>query len=104
MTFVEQAMDAAGASSKMRAIITNAIGMTGENQMYTTKAFRNGTAARAILNDSMVEKARADREAFLALTAEGMPHEEAAAQFVTVKISWRGMRRRSTALEMCIAG
>lgn len=58
MTFVEQAMDAAGASSKMRAIITNAIGMTGENQMYTTKAFRNGTAARAILNDSMVEKAR----------------------------------------------
>ncbi len=83
MTFVEQAMDAAGASSKMRAIITNAISMTGENQMYTTKAFRNGTAARAILNDSMVEKARADREAFLALTAEGMPHEEAAAQFVT---------------------
>ena len=56
MTFVEQAMDAAGASSKMRAIITNAISMTGENQMYTTKAFRNGTAARAILNDSMVEK------------------------------------------------
>lgn len=44
MTFVEQAMDAAGASSKMRAIITNAIGMTSENQMYTTKAFRNGTA------------------------------------------------------------
>lgn len=104
MTFVEQAMDAAGASSKMRAIITNAIGMTGENQMYTTKAFRNGTAARAILNDSMVEKARADREAFLALTAEGMPHEEAAAQFVTDENFEAWYEETRTALEMCIAG
>ena len=104
MTFVEQAMDAAGASSKMRAIITNAISMTGENQMYTTKAFRNGTAARAILNDSMVEKARADREAFLALTAEGMPHEEAAAQFVTDENFEAWYEETRTALEMCIAG
>ena len=104
MTFVEQAMDAAGASSKMRAIITNAIGMTSENQMYTTKAFRNGTAARAILNDSMVEKARADREAFLALTAEGMPHEEAAAQFVTDENFEAWYEETRTALEMCIAG
>lgn len=104
MTFVEQAMDAAGASSKMRAIITNAIDMTGENQMYTTKAFRNGTAARAILNDSMVEKARADREAFLALTAEGMPHEEAAAQFVTDENFEARYEETRTALEMCIAG
>ena len=101
---VEEAMDAAGASSKMRAIITNAIGMTGENQMYTTKAFRNGTAARAILNDSMVEKARADREAFLALTAEGMPHEEAAAQFVTDENFEAWYEETRTALEMCIAG
>ena len=91
MTFVEQAMDAAGASSKMRAIITNAIG-------------RNGTAARAILNDSMVEKARADREAFLALTAEGMPHEEAAAQFVTDENFEAWYEETRTALEMCIAG
>ena len=75
MTFVEQAMDAAGASSKMRAIITNAIGMTGENQMYTTK--HSGTALAAVPSSTIPwwkRHGRTARRSF-ALTAEGMPHE-----------------------------
>ena len=102
--FVEQTMDKAGTGDKMRAILMAAIEMTGENRMYTTTAFQNGTDARTILNDSMVEKARADREAFLALTAGGMSHWEAAAQFVTDENFEAWYEDARAALEACIAG
>ena len=104
LAFVEQTLDAAGTGDKMRAILTAAIEMTGENRMYTTTAFQIGTDARAILNDSMVEKARADREAFLALTAGGMSHREAAAQFVTDENFEAWYEDARAALEACIAG
>ena len=50
-------------------------------QLYTTKPFEGGDQARAILNATMADKAREDRETVLSLMAQGMSREEAVEQF-----------------------
>lgn len=50
-------------------------------QLYTTKPFEGGDQARAILNTTMADKAREDRETVLSLIAQGMSREEAVEQF-----------------------
>lgn len=50
-------------------------------QLYTTKPFEGGDQARAILNATMADKARDDRETVLSLMAQGMSREEAVEQF-----------------------
>lgn len=50
-------------------------------QLYTTKPFEGGDQARAILNTTMADKAREDRETVLSLMAQGMSREEAVEQF-----------------------
>lgn len=52
-------------------------------ELYTTKPFEGGDRARAILNTTMADRAREDREAVLSLMAQGLSREEAAAQFTT---------------------
>ena len=52
-------------------------------ELYTNKAFKNGTDARAVLTKSLLDKSKADREKAVALIREGTPREEAVRQFVT---------------------
>ncbi|MEW4414023.1 extracellular solute-binding protein [Clostridium sp. AN503] len=54
-----------------------------EYQMYTTKPFKNGNGARAVLNTTMADLAKSDREAVKALVASGMEEAEAVSQFST---------------------
>ena len=50
---------------------------------YTTPAFDGGNACRSVLEKSMSEKADADRQAILALTAQGTSLADAVARYDT---------------------
>lgn len=52
-------------------------------QMYTTKPFKNGNSARAVLNSTMADLAVKDRETIKSLVADGMDEETAIGQFTT---------------------
>lgn len=66
-----------------RTIIETAINTVNSCQMYTPKAFPKGTDARSILEYSMFDLAKADREKVLGNLATGMSLEEATADFLT---------------------
>lgn len=51
------------------------------SQLYTTKAFKGGSRARAVLTDSMQQQADADRVQVLGLVASGLPYDQAVARF-----------------------
>ncbi|MCI6467185.1 MAG: extracellular solute-binding protein [Faecalicatena sp.] len=54
-----------------------------DNTLYTTRAFKNGTDARNILEYSLSDKASADRNAIVELMKNGSSREEAVSQFDT---------------------
>ena len=81
--FVEEQMAELDASTKIREIVGVAIDTVNANTLYTTKAFENGTDARSILENSLADKATADRAEVIALIEGGMTHEQAVAQFDT---------------------
>lgn len=53
------------------------------NQMYTTKAFEGGAAARNVLEYGMSDKAAADRAVVVERLAQGQSLDEAAAEFLS---------------------
>lgn len=65
------------------SIIKTAIETVNTNEMYTPKAFGNGTEARNILEHSMADLAKADREKVIAHLSEGMTLAEAVSEFTT---------------------
>lgn len=69
--------------SKIEQIVSVAIDTVKQNELYATKAFANGTEARAVLEKDMTDKAVADREAVVQLIAGGASHADAVAQFDT---------------------
>lgn len=48
--------------TKVEEVVEIAINTVNSSEMYTNKAFKNGTKARNVLEYSMVDKAKADRE------------------------------------------
>lgn len=63
----------------LSAIFTQMDGMT----LYTNKSFRNGSAARKVLEYNLADRAVADRAAVAEAVAGGTSLEEAAAPYVT---------------------
>ena len=55
----------------------------GEMTLYTNKSFRNGTAARKVLEYNLADQAAADRAAVVEAISQGASLEEAAAPYVT---------------------
>lgn len=55
----------------------------GETTPYTNKSFRNGSAARKVLEYHLADRAAADREQVAEALAQGRSLEEAAGPFVT---------------------
>ena len=53
------------------------------HSLYTTKAFEGGNAARSLLDTSMQDLAKADREQVIERLAQGQSLDEAAAEFET---------------------
>lgn len=51
--------------------------------LYTTQAFAGGNACRSVLESSLSDLAKADRQRVLELMAGGLSHDEAVAQFDT---------------------
>ena len=54
-----------------------------EVELYTTKAFEGGNDARSLLDTSMQDLAKVDREQVKAKLAQGLSLDEAAAEFET---------------------
>ncbi|MDY3618375.1 extracellular solute-binding protein [Agathobaculum sp.] len=68
---------------EIEQIVSVAIDTVNNNQLYTTKAFANGTEARNVLEYAMFDLAKADRAQVLAEIAKGVSPEEAAAPYLT---------------------
>lgn len=62
-------------------VINVAINTVNTSEMYTPKAFEKGTDARGILEYSISDKAKEDRETILNLIANGLSYDEAIAKF-----------------------
>lgn len=54
-----------------------------ENKLYTSRAFENSTSLRNILEYSLADKAVKDRADVMAMIAEGVSHDDAAAKYYT---------------------
>lgn len=67
----------------MEAVLTAAVDTVQNNTLYTTKAFRSGVAARAILENCLSDQAAADRAAVKQELAAGKTLEEAVEPFVS---------------------
>ena len=53
------------------------------HSMYTNRAFQGGTAARQVLESSMMQKAKADRKSVEEMIQKGKTHAQAVEQFAT---------------------
>ena len=65
LTLIRQALDKEGTqkiNTNLKLSLPAAISMTKEFTFYTNKAFKGGTNARAVLEDSLQNKAAADRK------------------------------------------
>ncbi len=82
---INKILDEAGSaeSSCIRLAFHAALQQLEDHTLYTSKAFDGGTQARDILDTSLENKAKADREAVLASMAEGTSWDEAVAQYAT---------------------
>lgn len=81
--FLEAAMDAAGTTGLLRNVLEVGAQTTRSHTMYTSGAFAQGAAARALLNSAMPDKAKADRAEFLLLLEQGADYDEALAGFAS---------------------
>lgn len=70
-------------SPKMEKTLSVAVDMVSNSQIYTTKAFEEGTEARNILEYALSDKAAQDRGIVEERLAAGQTLEEAAAEFCT---------------------
>lgn len=62
-------------------VIKTAINTVNTSLMYTPKAFDKGTDARSVLEYSLTDKAKEDRETILNLLANGLSYDEAIAKY-----------------------
>ncbi|MCI8361163.1 MAG: extracellular solute-binding protein [Clostridiales bacterium] len=83
VSLVESALQDVDASACLQDTLKVGVGMTQTHQMYTTKAFRGGAAARAVLENAMNDQAKADAAAVQALVDGGQTRKDAAAQYTT---------------------
>lgn len=72
-------------SSQLQLSLPIAIDQINKYELYTNKPFENGTVARSILNNALLDKAKADRLEVVKLIKSGIPHEEAIKQIATEK-------------------
>ena len=70
-------------SAEMIGVVEVAENQLSEVQLYTTKAFEGGNDARSLLDTSMQDLAKADREQVIERLAQGQSLDEAAAEFET---------------------
>lgn len=68
-------------SPKMDKTLSAAVDMVKNNELYTTKAFKEGAAARNVLEYAMSDKAAEDRKTVEEQLKAGKTLEEAAAEF-----------------------
>lgn len=66
-----------------KEIIETAIATVNSNEMFTTKAFSNGTQARSVLEYALSDPAKTDREVVKQRILSGMTMEDASAEFVS---------------------
>ncbi len=70
-------------TESMQKTLSVAVSIVNDNQMYTTRAFENGTEARNVLEYSLSDLAAADRAEVVARLEQGQSLEEAVAEFVS---------------------
>ncbi len=63
--------------------LTAIFGEIGEMTLYTNKSFKNGSAARKVLEYHLADQAAEDRQAVVAAMGEGKNLDEASAPYVT---------------------
>lgn len=83
---LEQALDKleqTAVTANLKISMSVAVDTVNKNQMYTNKAFENGTSARAVLENSLSDKSKADRAQVLSLIEAGSSHDEAVAVYNT---------------------
>jgi len=68
-------------TDRMEKTLSAAVDMVNANQLYTTRAFEGGAAARDILEHALSDRALADRETVRERLDGGQGLEEAAAEF-----------------------
>lgn len=68
---------------KVQNVLSVAIDTVNHNHLYTNKPFRNGYAARNVLENSLADLASADRKTVVKNINAGMRWEDAVAQFDT---------------------
>lgn len=73
------------ASNKLKAALPTIISQIQTYELYTTKPFENGTDARKVLEKSLLDKSKIDREKVVQLIEEGRSRETAVKQFATDK-------------------
>ena len=71
------------AKERMKQMFGVALEQIAESTLYTSKAFEGGTQARNLLENSMTEKAKADRASVVSLIDGGEPHADAVARYTT---------------------
>ncbi|HHV19312.1 MAG TPA: ABC transporter substrate-binding protein, partial [Thermoanaerobacterales bacterium] len=68
---------------KLRSSLSILVEQLETYELYTNKAFENGTDAREVLTKSLIDKSKADREKVVELLKEGRTREEAVKQVAT---------------------
>ena len=68
---------------QLQTVLPTVVEQLQNYELYTNKAFRNGTDARGVLTNSLIEKSKKDREEVINLLKEGRTREDAVGQFVT---------------------
>lgn len=81
---IQAAMDSAqDMNENLRCSLPVAVQTTQNNTMYTNKAFQGGTDARNVLENAMLDQAKADREAVQTAVAGGASRKDALAPYLT---------------------
>ncbi len=70
-------------SGNLEKVLPVAVETVNANRMYTTKAFASATKARSILENTLSDRAAADREAVILKMASGLSLDDAAAEFIS---------------------
>ncbi len=72
-----------GLSKSLKTTVSLALEQVGNYELHVTKGFKNSREAREILENSLKNKAKSDREKVINLMDQGVTHEEAVKTFAT---------------------
>lgn len=75
--------DSGRITNQLRILLPIATEQVQSYELYTNRAFRNGTDARGVLSKNLIEKSKLDRDKIVNLLNEGFSREEAVKQFDT---------------------